>query len=62
VIYVDHGRPVIADTETGETREVFPEIQGEFRNVAISRNGKTFYYTIRESESNIWLLELPPAD
>jgi hypothetical protein len=48
---------MMADISTPEVREVFPGLKGYVRNVAVSADGSILYFTIRESESNIWLLD-----
>ena len=51
-------RPMIADTATGEIREAFPEITEEIRNIRITNDGKTVFYSTHENESDIFLLDL----
>ena len=58
MIFERNGRPVIAETDTRRVREILPAIKDHIRNIAVSRDGKTIYYTTRESESNIWMLDL----
>lgn len=58
LIFERDGKAMIAEIDTKKTRFVFPEIKDKIRNIAISRDGKTLYYTTRQSESDIWLLDL----
>lgn len=58
MIFERNGRPMIAEIDTKKIREVLPEIKEEIRNIAVSRDGKLIYFTTRESESDIWMLDL----
>lgn len=58
MIFERNGRPMIAETDPKRVREILPGIRDYIRNIAVSRDGKTIYYTTRESESNIWMLDL----
>ncbi len=62
IIFINEGRPYYADMSTGTVREFMPSFKGEFRNIGISRDGKLLYFTIVESESNIWLLDASVPD
>lgn len=57
LLFLRDGKPLFADVFTGEITEAFPEIEGYVRNIAVSPDGKTVYFTLRESESNVWLLD-----
>ncbi|QQS42262.1 MAG: serine/threonine-protein kinase [Acidobacteriota bacterium] len=57
LLFLRDGRPLFADIISGEITDAFPEIEGYVRNIAVSPDGKTVYFTLRESESNVWLLD-----
>lgn len=61
LVFVHAGRPMLADVITGEVAEAFPEIKGNIRNIAVSPDGRTLYFTLWESESNVWLLDAAGA-
>lgn len=58
LLFIRDRKPVIADTLTGEIREVFPEITEEIRNIRITGDGRTAFYSTHENESDVWLLDL----
>ncbi len=62
IIFSHEGRPMIADTATGDVRNVLPGLEGNIRNIAISVDGTRLYFTVSESESNIWLLDASAAE
>ncbi|REJ78791.1 MAG: hypothetical protein DWQ47_04940 [Acidobacteria bacterium] len=62
IIFLREGRPKIADIVSGEIKDAFPEIEGHIRNIAVSPDGSTVYFTLREAESNIWLLDAMEAN
>lgn len=58
MIFIRDRRPVIADIITGDVREVFPEIAEDIRNIKVTSDGRTAFYSTHENESDIWMLDL----
>ncbi|MBK9162402.1 MAG: PD40 domain-containing protein [Acidobacteria bacterium] len=58
MIFIRDRKPVMADITTGEVREVFPEIAEDIRNIKVSSDGRTVFYSTHENESDIWMLDL----
>jgi Tol biopolymer transport system component len=48
----------IADIVTKRLREIFDAGQDEIRGIGISNNDRLLYFSIYESKSDIWLLDL----
>lgn len=58
IIYSVDGKPYITDTETKKEREIEGLSREYIRHIRISRDGKLLSYTVLNSESDIWLLDL----
>lgn len=58
IIYAYEGKAFIADTLTRRTREIESLSKEKIRHIRISRKGDLVSYTVEESESDIWLLDL----
>ncbi|HUF04453.1 MAG TPA: protein kinase [Aridibacter sp.] len=61
-IFQKDGRAMMGDLDGTKVREILPELGNSIRNIAVSGDGRTVYFTLRESESNVWLLDAAPAD
>jgi TolB protein len=58
IIYANDGKVFITDTETKKTREIeFPN-DDFIRQARLSRDGKLLYFSVFNTESDIWLLDL----
>lgn len=58
IVYSNNGKIFITDTETKKETELADAPQEYVRNVNISPDGKTIYYSAFNSESDIWMLDL----
>ena len=58
VVYAAGGKAYLADTLTKRVREIFDAGEERIRSVGIARDDRLLYFTIHESESDIWLLDL----
>ena len=57
-VYTSEGKAYIADIVTKRVRLVFDAGQEQIRSVGVSSDDGLLYFTIHESESDIWLLDL----
>jgi hypothetical protein len=48
----------IADIATKRLRDIFDAGQDEIRGIGISHDDRLLYFSIYQSESDIWLLDL----
>ena len=58
LVYAAGGKAYVADVLTKRAREIFDAGEERIRSVGIARDGRLLYFTIQESESDIWLLDL----
>lgn len=58
IVFVNDGRAMLGDVQTGSVREFLPQIKDQLRNITVSPDGKLLYYTAVSSESDIWLMDL----
>jgi len=57
-IFVSDNKLYIGNVKTRRVREVFSAGENEIRSVDVSSDSKLLYYSIRSSESDIWLMDL----
>jgi serine/threonine protein kinase/WD40 repeat protein len=57
-IYSAEGKAYIADVVTKRWRPVFDAGQDQVRSIGIARDDGSLYFSVYESESDIWLLDL----
>jgi len=57
-VYSAEGKVYIADTVTGKVRPFFDVGQEQIRSVGIACDDGLLYFTVYESESDIWLMDL----
>lgn len=57
VAYARQGKAFILDVETGKEKEIPLPQPEEIATVGVSRADDLFYFTVRSSESDIWLLD-----
>ena len=57
LVYSAGSKAYIADTLTKRVREVFDAGEERISSVGIAKDGRLLYFTIYQSESNIWLLD-----
>jgi serine/threonine protein kinase/Tol biopolymer transport system component len=58
LVYSAEGKAYIADIVTKRVREIFDAGEERIRSVGIAKDDRLLYFTIYESESDIWLLDL----
>ena len=58
LVYSTQGKAYIADVLTKRVREIFDAGEERIRSVGVARDDRLLYFTIYESESDIWLLDL----
>ncbi|MBD0371094.1 MAG: hypothetical protein ICV60_09690 [Pyrinomonadaceae bacterium] len=57
-VYSTEGKAYIADIVTKRVRAIFDAGREQIRSVGIARDNRLLYFTVYESESDIWLLDL----
>jgi Tol biopolymer transport system component len=58
ILFADHGKIFILDSESKKYHEVFPVAEGDIGSPGLSRDNRVIYFTFVATEADIWLLEL----
>jgi eukaryotic-like serine/threonine-protein kinase len=57
ILFADHGKIFIIDSESRKYHEVFPVADGDIGSPGLSRDNRLIYFTFVASEADVWLLE-----
>jgi hypothetical protein len=57
-IFSSEGKAYLADIVTKRVQPFFDEGQDQVRGIGIGRDDSLLYFTVYQSESDIWLLDL----
>jgi hypothetical protein len=57
-IFRDGGKAYIADIVTKRVQTFFDAGQDQVRSIGIAKDDSLVYFTVHQSESDIWLLDL----
>jgi hypothetical protein len=58
LVFPSDGKLFLLDSETGDVQELFAPPLGYADYPTVSRDNRTLYFTFRNMEADIWLLEL----
>jgi hypothetical protein len=58
LIFQEEGKAYIADIVTKRVQPFFDEGQDRVRSIGIARDDSLIYFSVYQSESDIWLLDL----
>ena len=58
ILFADHGKIFIVDSESKKYHEVLPVADGDIGSPGLSRDNRLIYFTFVAAEADIWLLEL----
>ncbi len=57
ILFADHGKIFIVDSESKKYHEVFPVADGDIGSPGLSRDNRVIYFTFVAEEADVWLLE-----
>src|SRR6059058_513972 len=57
ILFADHGKIFIVDSESKKYHEVLPVADGDIGSPGLSRDNRLIYFTFVAAEADIWLLE-----
>ena len=57
ILFADHGKIFVVDSESRKYHEVFPVADGDIGSSGLSRDNRLIYFTFVAAEADIWLLE-----
>ena len=57
ILFADHGKIFVVDSESRKYHEVFPVADGDIGSPGLSRDNRLIYFTFVAAEADIWLLE-----
>jgi len=57
ILFADHGKIFIVDSESKKYHEVLPVADGDIGSPGLSRDNRFIYFTFVAAEADIWLLE-----
>ena len=58
LIFLDEGKAYLADIVTKRVQMFLDAGQDQARSIGIARDDSLVYFTVHQSESDIWLLDL----